>query len=237
MADALTGYPKYRRGVSADHYILSTNPVLWISGRRDGAIFTSDDAYGHTCTKTGALWRPQGYDFDGVDDKISVPNNALFNFGASTDFSIEIVFKVTDPTIQQNIFNKMDAGTGVGIFFNTYSDASGKTWTRLLQDAGNKCILYSSNALPANTFVHRVIRRIGTSLSIVCNGVLDTATQEDTGLGGASNGDTTESVRLGLKGDNSLDMGGIIGEVRIYCRGLSVAECLRNYNATRARYV
>src|SRR3990167_4532430 len=71
---------------STRRYILSTLPVLYISGRRDFQWtdqFLSDDGYGHLCTVTGALWTPQEYLFDGSDDKIQTasvnPSLALGN--------------------------------------------------------------------------------------------------------------------------------------------------------------
>src|SRR3990167_10622684 len=57
-------------------YILSTLPVLYISGRRDfqgTGQFLSDDAYGHLCTRTGVTWGIQGGIFDG-DDYINCGN-------------------------------------------------------------------------------------------------------------------------------------------------------------------
>src|SRR3989304_5596886 len=71
-------------------YILSTHPALYISGRRDFQgtnQFLSDDAYGHLCTVTGALWTPQGYSFDG-DDYITVPHHTAINFSKTSSFGV-----------------------------------------------------------------------------------------------------------------------------------------------------
>lgn len=38
--------------------------------RLDGNSFMSKDARGHLCTRSGALWGPDGWYFDGADDKI-----------------------------------------------------------------------------------------------------------------------------------------------------------------------
>lgn len=48
----------------------------------EGDSFMSRDGYGHLCTVTGALWRPDGRSFDGIDDFISLPD-------FSTDFTDE----------------------------------------------------------------------------------------------------------------------------------------------------
>jgi hypothetical protein len=51
----------------------------------DGDSFISKDACGHLCTVTGAVWTPRGSDFDGLDDKITVPDHSsLCPAGAMT---------------------------------------------------------------------------------------------------------------------------------------------------------
>ena len=84
-----------KRERKAESYILSTLPVLYISGRRDfqGGTqqFLSDDAYGRLCTVTGVLWTGQGYKFDGIGDKITVPVPSL----ANSDFTIGCLAKRT----------------------------------------------------------------------------------------------------------------------------------------------
>ena len=55
-----------------DPYLALCLPLYML----DGASFMSRDAYGHLCTVTGALWRPNGRYFDGVDDLISIPSHA-----------------------------------------------------------------------------------------------------------------------------------------------------------------
>ncbi len=45
---------------------------LW---KLDGASIQSEDAYGRLCTVTGALWTPQGRQFDAVDDTMATPQS------------------------------------------------------------------------------------------------------------------------------------------------------------------
>jgi len=42
----------------------------------DGASFMSKDAYGHLCTVTGAVQRPNSRKFDGSDDNIIIPRHS-----------------------------------------------------------------------------------------------------------------------------------------------------------------
>ena len=57
-------------------FILDPSLLLYLPlYELDGKKFMSKDAYGHLCTVTGALWRPNGREFDG-DDYISLPAGA-----------------------------------------------------------------------------------------------------------------------------------------------------------------
>lgn len=61
------------KGFILDPYLALYLPLYEL----DGTQFMSKDAYGHLCTKTGALWRPQGHYFDGIDDKIACGTNPI----------------------------------------------------------------------------------------------------------------------------------------------------------------
>src|SRR3990167_3354567 len=91
-------------------YILSTLPVLYISGRRDFQgtnQFLSDDGYGHLATVTGALWTPQGYSFDG-DDHIDIAvNSTLQNLNSLSVFTWE---KAATPTSSRYLAAHYDTG-------------------------------------------------------------------------------------------------------------------------------
>lgn len=56
-----------KRGFIIDSSLALYLP-LW---KGDGVSLMSEDAYGHICTVTGALWRPDGRYCDGVDDRIA----------------------------------------------------------------------------------------------------------------------------------------------------------------------
>jgi len=61
---------------SGRDFILEPNLVLYLPlYELDGSTFMSKDAYGHTSTVTGALWRPNGRYFDSIDDYIIIPNH------------------------------------------------------------------------------------------------------------------------------------------------------------------
>ncbi len=81
-----------RREVATERYILSTLPTLYISGRKDGASFLSDDGHGYVVTKTGAVLYLSGYKFDGVDDFLQLADSPAWDFGTGA-FTIAMSLK------------------------------------------------------------------------------------------------------------------------------------------------
>ena len=77
---------------------------LW---KLDGNSFQSKDAYGHLATVTGATKVLQGFSFDGVDDKITIPHAATLDFGL-TSFWEMMVFKLLTLR-EQGLVSKYDA--------------------------------------------------------------------------------------------------------------------------------
>ena len=58
---------------------------------QDGASFMSQDAGGHLCAVTGALWRPDSRYFDGIDDKINCGHSPALNL--TSGVTVEVWFK------------------------------------------------------------------------------------------------------------------------------------------------
>lgn len=214
------------------------NLVLRLSfWQKDGATFMSDDAHGHLCTVTGATWGIQGRTFDGTDDKISIPHNAVFNVSTG-DFTAVVWAKVVSFADARTLVVKEIAGGGTGILSSVNTD--GTLWFRVRQDASNYAILSGAGqVLSINTFYHIVFLRTGTTLKAYINGVQSTGlTQSGLGAGGGSNPDSAaSSFVLGLRSDNSFDFYGTMGEALFYNnRALSPAEIQHNYLASRWRY-
>src|SRR3990167_7671142 len=103
---------------STRRYILSTHPTLYISGRRDFQgtnQFLSDDAYGHLCTRTGALWTPLGYPFDGADDYITLP--LACSVRNATQVTLVMWFKPTlTGALQRLYWEPISTASGTGRF-------------------------------------------------------------------------------------------------------------------------
>src|SRR3990167_11274628 len=143
-------------------YILSTLPVLYISGRRDFQgtdQFLSDDGYGHLCTRTGALWTPKGYSFDG-DDYIK---NATADWQSLDSLgTILIWFKTSSAGATQTLFSSNDEGTATSRFL-LYNRAASNTLSILQQNAGD-----TADTVTGSTVITDGVWRLG---GLVSNGI------------------------------------------------------------------
>ncbi len=208
--------------------------ALW---KRYGTVW--DSARGVTATVTGATWTYQGRDFSGVNQKISVAHNAVFNV-TTGNFTLECWMKADGLGAGGRVLmaKSVAGGNAEGIVFNVGGDE--RLFCRVRQDAGNYTTLDTGTGtvLVINTWYHLVFLRTGTTLKAYINSVEDAGlTQTDVGVGGASNPDNGQPLLLGLLIDNTQDFDGIIGEARMYKRALTPFEIIHNYNASRWRYL
>ena len=208
------------------NFILDTSLVLYLTlYQLDGSSFMSKDAYGHLCTVTGAVWRPNGHYFDGSDDKIDCGNSSAFNFtnaltvdswvnlksasGASDWPGIvdkDAAYSLRLNQSGTNIYGRFKVG-GASKFTNAYT-ATLDTWHHavlLYEYPGNMTIYINGNEGVA---------------AIAADGALDT---------------NANDVLIGSTASNFF-INAIIGEVRIYNRVLTPSEIMRNYQATKWRY-
>jgi len=190
----------------------------------DGASIMSKDAYGHLCTVTGALWRPNGRLFDGSDDWINCGNAARLNPGLMTieawinlesliaDY-VAIVDRVTQPCYQL----LLNASEQPCIFFNV---------------GGWKTV--TGSALNIDQWYHLVATHDGVNIRLYVDAVEQTPATAAAGTIASGVANTT----IGAAGDagDSRRFPGSIGEIRIYNRALTPLEIQHNYLATKWRY-
>lgn len=193
----------------------------------DGAAFQSRDHYGHLCTPSGAIWTPQGWNFDATNDYITLTaiqpmpsegtisiwaykanwagggTRVLFNAGA-TDNQL-LLYRVSDNTVRLLIT------TGAVDQVDIVSDAlSGAGWKYFE-------VLYGLN----NTSLF---------INLVQIGATDVACTIPTFVAGW----VTRLGNLYSATIGSFD--GIIGEIIIHSGQLTWPERSRLYNLTKGRY-
>ena len=195
--------------------------------RLDGASFMSKDAYGHLCTVTGALWRPNGRWFDGLDDKITVPDHAALDITVAITMEVWTKFDTVNFNANDSIISKGSrAGATTG--YNFYPDAGNNLWMGMALDGtwtSGKII----QDLSQDTWYHLVAVYDGSNYIGYKNGAVQLSPAK---TGAIVVNDIDVSIMFG----GSAYMNGNIGEIRIYNRALTPLEIQGNYLATKRRY-
>lgn len=208
-------------------FIFDPSLVLYVPLHQlDGASFMSRDAYGNLCTVTGALWRPNGRIFDGVDDNIDC--------GLADSLKIQngTILAWVKPT-QTGVFQRI-VGTSPATTRNGYSvgiDTTGKLEARIGADVATQ----KSNGLTdIDDSIWSLVgfRFDATDLRVFVNGVEDDASPTARTITITWD----KNLFIGTDPANGLDYTGQIGEVWIYNRALTSLEIQHNYLATKERY-
>ena len=213
---------------SPEDFIYDPSLVLYAPlHKKDGSSFMSDDAYGHLCTVTGALWTPRGRSFDGVDDCIIISSNLGITGG---DITICVWFKPTAA-----------GGAAAGVV--SKYDNTAKVDYRIRNNAS---VLSVARARPGITWdetnaatavygqwYHLTLNYRGTTLSFYLDGELFDAIT----VSGSGKGDyATETIIGRGTASNTNLVTGLVGEVMVYNRALTALEIQRNYLSTKFRY-
>lgn len=193
---------------------------LW--ALKDSA-FKSVDAYKHTCTVTGALWRPYGRLFSGAAQYIDLGTNTALRLisGADTIGTV-LIWVYPDTTDENESPFGTTAGTNQRFYINT---AVGK-WATGAGAEGNQD---SGLAVSATTW---------QLVSVVWDGTNCTLSKDKTT--GAANAYADFNVagdpNLGGLTAAGFYLAGRIGEAWMYNRALSTGERDHIYNSTVWRY-
>jgi len=211
-------------------FILNPNLVLYLPlWKLDGSSFMSKDAYGHLCTVTGALWRPDGRYFDGTDDSIDCGTNIAL--GAAPRGTVEFWIKFSTAGTEEWFLEIRET---------TFTDylamrrEAGNTLHIKIED-GNVTVttLATVETITDTGFHHIVATQDGTGAKIYLDGIVCSVTGTNSTYWTAHL-TTLALVTVGKTYWDQLE--GVIGEVRIYNRALTPQEIQNIYLATRWRY-
>ena len=218
-------------------FILNPNLVLYLPlWKLDGSSFMSKDAYGHLCTVTGALWRPDGRYFDGTDDKIvSTANLGFSGTGERTLIawacpdSASLVTKIAPIAALGWVNAAVGPVAGTAFIIATFGVTTGAgTWAMW----GVSADVESSGVLTADTWYCLAATYSGTTVQLFQDGVVDNSETHSL--------DTLDApFRVGQKLGSAADriwFKGKVGEVFAYNRALTPIEIQNIYLATKWRY-
>ena len=205
--------------------------VLWFPGQDDAYSATIRDRSGYVNNGAiiGAVWArtPGGLwclDYDGIDDYLSIPHSALWNFG-SGDFTIILwINKTVIESVNNHLIGHFNASL-VGWYLTIQYPAADKMQFRT---NNNTMILEVTHSIQAGEWASIATVKANNTLTIY----VDTVNKGSAGLSSVQA--VTHELWIGT-GDYSGHQffKGSIALPRIYNRGLSALEVQNCYNRER----
>ena len=210
----------FRRNGGGNIYVTNVSyfklETTWTDLSNNGNSGTLANGVGYSASNGGAL------SFDGVDDKVTFPNNTI---STSSGMTVEVWFKTSSGTKYQDIFDLEDA---YGVWIVTNYSASGK-----INASFNTLTGYMTADYTANNWYQVVLSGSGTSNFMYLNGVqVGTASQT------VASSINLNTARIGnVDGDRAAEyLIGNVSSLKFYNRALSAAEIQQNYNALKGRF-
>ena len=151
-------------------------------------------------------------DFDGVNDRVLVPNSSAFDI--PKDITISFWVNTASKFSNVELIQKMGAGESrVASSWEAYLHAAGTVWFRLNGTENN---LISTSNLPLSRWVNVVCQKRGATIAIFFDavGVGTLGGQPDINI-------STGSLTLGAYPDGSFPIKALFDDIRIYDRALS----------------
>ena len=164
------------------------------------------------------------FNFDGTNDLISFPHNAVQN---SASITISSWVKPLGPLKTQNIVAKSD-NSGYRYRIETSGAVS------ILDRGATNAISTAAGLISADTWYNITVTGGPAGLQIFINGIFRIS--QATAFGGNI---TTTALVIGAENATasfSESFKGSIAQIQMYSRVLTNAEVLQNFNATRGRY-
>ena len=161
--------------------------------------------------------------FDGGNDRVEIPNNALLNFGTSTDFTLEAWVKITGPTVwYDGIITK-----GVGNYYQlvVYDNKLAAE----IKGSGTNSLITGTTLLNDGNWHHlaMVLDRSATNIKLFIDG------NEEANANNVVYGrdvDDTGSLLIGVDREKNRHLPASIDEVRIWNVARTQSEIQSNMN-------
>ena len=165
----------------------------------------------------------QGFNFDGVDDYISVPYNASLKLNNTGSVSLWVKPSVTSPSQTRNLITYGGLTYNNGYLLNQYDTSLRVYWMN------GAAAITVNNAFTANTWSHIAFTQNNGSLFAYVNGVQ--AGASTTVLAIVNN----YATYIGGIPTNWRETG-IIDDARVYGRALSANEIAQLYNMGQTQF-
>ena len=169
--------------------------------------------------------------FDGTNDYVTIPT---FTGAPSTQITCEAWINPSEPvstgTVRGGVISNSNS-MYLGLFNSADGGSThGMHWANMTTDSRP----YNTNGqIPNNTWTHLVGTYDGSTSRAYINGVEVWSTAQ---TGTIPAGTYVVGTYGGTLVDDTHNFNGLIGDARIYNRGLTASEVLANYNKTKAKY-
>lgn len=225
--------------------IITSNLVMELEGSSyTSGTWSDESGNGNNATINGATWSATDggiFDFDGVNDTISIPHNSNLSLTTSGQRTIQVWVKFDSLPTGANrsiVFSKLSGDYG----FDGYFGGPNTSGNIVVATNGNVSkTSTSTSTISLNTwYLFTFISQI-TNTSNTTKAYINT-TEYITDANGGSTYSESNPLTLGympapLTGLGNIQyLDGKIGACYFYTTGLSVADITANYNATKSRY-
>ena len=182
------------------------------------------DTLGDATSEYNPFWT-----LDGVDQYLVKSNDANLNFGASTDFSLEVIFRGSKTGSTQSLFMKGDqGGSWYGLIISSENNFRGQ-----VDDGVDIAFSTSDTTVTDGEWHHGVVtfdRDSVTGLKLYLDGDTEGTDADLTDIDDID--DAGQPLAVGVQPNDlsSWPFGGGIALVRIWNRALSSGEVATQYN-------
>lgn len=209
-----------------------------------GTTWTDLTGNGNNGTISGATWSSTDggqFDFDGLNDTISIPHNSSLSLSTTVQRTIQVWVKFDNlPAVNtqgQPVFGKLSSGFAFdgywgGLFSNTGNTRVVTNGTAIQRITNSTTNPVAIDTWYLYTFISQITATTNTTKVYI------NTTEVTTTAHGTDGYSEANPLYLGFIGTgvSSPYLNGKIGACYFYTTGLSAFDISTNYNATKARY-
>jgi hypothetical protein len=227
-------------GFVTDQLFMKLDATNYTSG-----LWLDETVNGNNATINGVTWSATDggiFDFDGINDTISIPHNINLSLNTTTQKTIQVWVKFDTSPIGSNrsiLFSKLSSGFGFDGYFGGI-DISNQTVV-VTNGTGIAKTTVSTSGISLNTwylftFISQITNTVG-STKVYINDIEYSSTFHGTDGYSEANPLTLGYMPAPLSGLGLIEyLNGKIGACYFYTKGLSLAEISTNFNSTKSKY-
>jgi hypothetical protein len=226
-------------GIVTNNLFMKLDATNYISG-----TWSDETGNGNNATVNGATWISDNggiFDFDGINDTISIPHNSNLSLNTTTQRTIQVWVKFdTLPSLNtegQPVFGKLSSNFGFDGYYGTLFSNTSNTRVITNGTGSARTTTSTSNPISVNTwYLYTFISQI-TAIANTTKVYINT-TEVSSTAHGSDGYSESNPLYLGFIGSGvgSAYLNGKIGACYFYTAGLTTEQISTNYNNTKSKY-